>query len=139
MQTCLECGEKLEPQFGDSCWKCANHGIELVTTEESAKAVESETENAEDLLKRSLFSYLLEIIWRSALATILFLAVKYLFGRRALDLEYALGILNLEYVLGIFALSVVASSIITFLVLLLAAGNYRKRNGSGRDTKSSIE
>lgn len=36
MNTCPECGEKLDAQFADSCWKCANGGIEIAVSMESA-------------------------------------------------------------------------------------------------------
>lgn len=79
-----------------------------------------ETEKSQE---RSLLSHLLEILWHSALLTILLLAADYFFRPRAFALED---------VLITFIPCVVGFSIITFFGLLLTGSKYRKPSKGGR-------
>ena len=83
-----------------------------------------ETEKAEALLERGLFSHLLEILWRSTFLTALLVAVDYFYRPNAFDIED---------VWVTFIICLVGFSIITFFGLLLAAGKYRKPSKSGRE------
>jgi hypothetical protein len=83
-----------------------------------------ETEKAEALLGRGLFSHLLEILWRSAFLTALLVAVNYFFRPQTFDIED---------VWVTFIICLIGFTIITFFGLLLAAGKYRKPNRGRRE------
>jgi hypothetical protein len=89
-----------------------------------AMSLAKETERAEAILGRGLFSHLLEILWRSAFLTALLVAVDYFFRPQAFDMED---------VWSTFIICLVGFTIITFFGLLLAAGKYRKPNKGGRE------
>ena len=70
------------------------------------------------LLKRSLVSYLWEVLWRSVLFALLLSAVDYFFRPKAFTFDDV--VINLVFF-------VILNSIITLLGLLMASGRYRKR------------
>jgi len=69
-------------------------------------------------LDRSLLSYLLEIVWRSAAFTMVLSAVDYFLQPKALAWDHV--VIN-------FVAFVILNSVIIFLGLLMAAGRHRKR------------
>jgi hypothetical protein len=77
------------------------------------------------LLKRSLVSYLWEILWRSVLFAVVLSAVDYFFRPKQFTFN------DVEIKLVFF---VILNSIVTLGALLLAAGRCRKRPNSGDET-----
>ena len=70
------------------------------------------------LLKRSIVSYLWEILWRSVLFAVVLSAVDYFFRPKQFTFNDV--VINLVFF-------VILNSIITLGALLMAAGRYRKR------------
>lgn len=79
-----------------------------------------ETEHARALLGRGLLSHLFSILWQSACLTALLSAVAYFYRPSTFEASH---------VWFTFAALFVMCAVITFFVLLLAAGRYRRRAG----------